>query len=130
MNQEHKGYPTPQEKVIIKLYNSKPELSVFEIAHKLFVDPQTVMRVVNYWCNDVDKPQEEKETAMAKKDKNKDERAKSMTDLRSGKPLYSMDPDKLRGLVTELEEGECFIIMKQSSTNNLNVRLGDFAYST
>jgi IS30 family transposase len=125
---DHKGFPTPQETVILKIHD-ETHLSVFEIASKLFLDPQTVMRVLKYWRNKDIKPKEEGTETMAKKDKNKLEREENMKKLRDGIMVYSLDPDKLRGLVSELEEGECFIVLKQSSTQNVNLRLGDYAYS-
>jgi predicted transcriptional regulator len=127
---DHKGYPTPQEIVILRIHD-ETHLSVFEIASKLFIDPQTVMRVLKYWRDeDATKPKEEEgNKTMAKKDKNKEEREANMKKLRNGIMVYSLDPDKLRGLVGELQENECFIVLKQSSTNNVNLRLGDYAYS-
>ena len=66
---------------------------------------------------------------MAKKDKNKPERTKTMTSLREGTPLYSIEMDAIRGLLPELEQGECFIIQKQGATDKVSIRLGDVAYS-
>jgi hypothetical protein len=123
----HKGFPTPQEEVVLRLYDTQ-KLSVFEIANKLFLNPPTVMRIVRYWRPESLTNNNEGKT-MAKKDKNKEERQKNMDTLRSGDSVYSLDPDKVRGLIGDLAEGEGLILIKQQTTGKVNVRLGDVAYS-
>jgi hypothetical protein len=133
MDVKHKGYMTPNEVQIMTLYTGKDKPSVFQIAAQLEIDPDTVYRAVSYWTTDpletVSRKliTEPKESTMATKDKNKEERDRTMKKLRDGDPVYSVGMDRIRGMLPELEQGECFIIQKQGNNQAVNIRIGDVA---
>lgn len=121
--------PTKQEEIVLDLHDKGK--SVFEIAAILQVDPSSVYRVIDYWDGplvEVITPQSE-ESTMAKKDKNKAERASTMADLREGKVKYGVEMDKVRGILGELndDENEALIIHRQTANaEKVNIRLGEY----
>ncbi|MHC4370251.1 MAG: hypothetical protein ACYSW8_21780 [Planctomycetota bacterium] len=113
-------------------------LSVFQISNMLVLDPIVVHRIIKLWSDDrtplevvklLKAPEkEDTQNTMAKKDKNKQEREEQMAKLREGDVCYGVDMDKIRGLLPELQEGEIFLIHKQThSKDRVNIRLGDYA---
>ena len=125
--------PTAQETLIIKMWKEK-RLSCMHIARVIQVPPDSVYRVIQYWCdptlNFTKTSEPQKVTTMAKSDKNKKERTKNMEKLREGDPIYSLEMDKMRGMYAELEPGECFIVIRQAhNADKVNLRLGDVAYT-
>jgi len=121
--------PTKLESAIISLHEHKDKYSCFQIANMLQIDPLTVRRVTNYWCAEEPHNQPGEKTTMAKSDKNKDKRGRNMEKLREGDPLYTIPMDDVRGLLGDLEDGECLICIRTSQTGKVNIRLGDCAYS-
>ncbi|MBW2636526.1 MAG: hypothetical protein JRC86_03185 [Deltaproteobacteria bacterium] len=129
-------YPSSDaEQKIIDLYEGLDEPSIFQIASQLGIPPEEVYPVIRARCSPLNQLKAQKalnapkETTMAKKDKNKAERDKTMASLREGTPVYGIDMDSIRGLLPEMEQGECFIIQKQGASDKVSMRLGDVSYS-
>lgn len=125
--------PTRQEEIIIRMHEDR-RLTASQISVILSQDVFSISRVLKYWCLEETPPTtyhlEDPKENMAKSDKNKAERTKNMEKLREGDPIYGLDMDKMRGMYSELDDGECFIVIKQShQKDKVNLRLGDVSYS-
>jgi hypothetical protein len=128
-----KRRPTPLEARVIDCF-SMSKLSSFDVALELDLDLAFINQTTTRWLMNkyeyTAKPHKlKKETTMANnKDKNKQERDKTLAELREGKAAYGVEMDKVRGLLGELEGGEALICQRQASTSKVILRLGDVSY--
>jgi hypothetical protein len=121
--------PTAIEKMIIDIYDKGDE-TAFEIADSLELEPSIVYSITNRWMIGMITYKPIKETTMAKNtEKNKTERDKLLKALREGKAEYSIDMDRVRGLLGELEQGEALICQKIGAGTDVVLRLGDVSYT-
>lgn len=119
-------HQTAQEAAILRLYVNT-EFSVNQIAKHIGVSPECAQKAINFWSCDITNDQGK---TMAKStDKNEEEREANMKKLRKGGVVYSLDMDKVRGMLNELQEGEAYIINRQSTSQRVNVRIGEMAFN-
>jgi hypothetical protein len=132
-----KVVPTPIEATILDIYCGGSRTS-YEVAELLQIDPSIVYTITNRWMlgrfnytpkKRIEQQQPTKETTMAKNtEKNKAERDKLLTSLRKGGTEYSIDMDKVRGILGELAQGEALICQKTGLGSDVVLRLGDVSY--
>ena len=106
------------------------QLTVFQIATKLEIQPVEVYHTIKDHTQKTFNETNQENEATVSKDKNKNERNKNMENLRKGDTLYAIDMDKVRGLLGELAGQEALIVNRQSAgASRVNIRMGDLSYT-